>query len=157
MQDRRRAIEGTWAAASEAVESAATRPAEPAVIQQAVVRAETVGKDQTLAAFRTVARGPARSTTPMASLSERAPELHREPRRRERQRELARAGLVAVAGACTHYGGPLGEGLATGDQVRCPWHHACFSLRTGEALAAPTFAALARWRIAVEDDKVFLR
>ena len=65
--------------------------------------------------------------------------------------------FFAVGGACTHYGGPLGEGLVTGDQVRCPWHHACFSLRTGEALAAPAFAPLARWRVAVEDDKIFLR
>jgi apoptosis-inducing factor 3 len=72
---------------------------------------------------------------------------------------VARRGTAcfAIGATCTHYSGPLAEGLLVGDTVRCPWHHACFSLRTGEALEAPALNPVACWRAEVRDGKVFVR
>ena len=60
----------------------------------------------------------------------------------------------AIGATCTHYGGPLAEGLMVGDTVRCPWHHACFSLRTGQPLRPPALNDLSCWDVAVSDGMV---
>jgi apoptosis-inducing factor 3 len=72
---------------------------------------------------------------------------------------LARRGdaFFAVGAHCTHYHGPLADGLIVDDTVRCPWHHACFSLRTGEAVRAPALDPIACWRVERIGDTVFVR
>ena len=65
--------------------------------------------------------------------------------------------LFAVGAQCTHYHGPLAEGLVVGDTVRCPWHHACFSLSTGEALRAPALDPIACWRVERVGDTAYVR
>src|SRR5947207_10862739 len=72
---------------------------------------------------------------------------------------LARRGdeFFAVGAFCTHYHGPLADGLMVEDTVRCPWHHACFSLHTGAALRAPAFDPIAHWKVEKVGDKVFIR
>src|SRR5438552_7809736 len=62
---------------------------------------------------------------------------------------VARRGaeLFAIGATCTHYGGPLAKGLMVDCTVRCPWHHARFDLRTGEAIAAPALSDVSCWKI----------
>ncbi len=71
---------------------------------------------------------------------------------------VARQGdaVFAIGASCTHYGGPLGDGLMVGETVRCPWHHAVFSLRTGEAVAAPALRATSCWRVERRDGRIFV-
>jgi nitrite reductase/ring-hydroxylating ferredoxin subunit/thioredoxin reductase len=72
---------------------------------------------------------------------------------------LVRSGseIFAIGAQCSHYHGPLAEGLVTGESIRCPWHHACFDLRTGEATRAPALAPVDVWKVELQGDLVFVR
>jgi NADPH-dependent 2,4-dienoyl-CoA reductase/sulfur reductase-like enzyme/nitrite reductase/ring-hydroxylating ferredoxin subunit len=65
--------------------------------------------------------------------------------------------FFAIAAQCSHYHGELADGLIVDDTIRCPLHHACFSLRTGTALRAPALDAVACWRTERVADRVFAR
>ncbi|HEX7191041.1 MAG TPA: FAD-dependent oxidoreductase [Thermoanaerobaculia bacterium] len=71
---------------------------------------------------------------------------------------IARRGddLYAIGATCTHYSGPLAEGLMVGTEVRCPWHHACFDLRTGEATRAPALIPVACYSVERRGDQVVI-
>ena len=64
--------------------------------------------------------------------------------------------IFAVGATCTHYNGPLAEGIIVADTLRCPLHHACFSLRTGEALRAPALDPIPAWRIVERDGNIYV-
>jgi apoptosis-inducing factor 3 len=72
---------------------------------------------------------------------------------------LVRSGpeIFAIDAHCSHYHGPLAEGLVVGESIRCPWHHACFDLRTGEAARAPALTPLAVWRVEHEGNRILVR
>ena len=72
---------------------------------------------------------------------------------------LVQAGseIFAIEPSCSHYHGPLAEGLVVGDTIRCPWHHACFSLRSGEATRPPALNALAVWDVTRDQDRIIVQ
>src|SRR3954464_4609689 len=65
--------------------------------------------------------------------------------------------VFAIGAECTHYHGPLADGVVTDGVVRCPWHHACFDVRTGEALHAPALSPVACWKVERQGDTITVR
>ena len=66
------------------------------------------------------------------------------------------ASIYAVGATCSHYGGPLAEGLFDGACVRCPWHHARFDVRTGEAAQPPALNSVPVYTIEVRDGRWYV-
>lgn len=64
--------------------------------------------------------------------------------------------VYAMAGACSHRGGPLGEGKLEGSVVTCPWHGARFDASTGRVLAPPASTNMVCYRVVVEGDAIMI-
>ena len=65
--------------------------------------------------------------------------------------------LFAIGAHCSHYHGPLADGVVTGETIRCPWHHACFDLRSGEAVYAPAFSSVECWKVEKRAGQIFVK
>src|SRR5262245_60784835 len=64
--------------------------------------------------------------------------------------------IHAIADTCSHRGGPLSEGEVDGTTVTCPWHGACFDLRTGEVLGPPAPKGVKHYEALVKGNDVLL-
>jgi nitrite reductase/ring-hydroxylating ferredoxin subunit len=62
--------------------------------------------------------------------------------------------FFALADECTHEGAPLSEGTVDGDELRCPWHDACFNIRTGEATSPPADISVNRFNVRVSGENL---
>ncbi len=58
--------------------------------------------------------------------------------------------FFATAAHCTHYGAPLEKGILNGEKVVCPWHNACFNIKSGNLEQPPALDALPRFSVRVE-------
>jgi len=64
--------------------------------------------------------------------------------------------FFAIKDVCTHEQAPLSEGELTGETIVCPWHGACFSVKTGEALSLPATEPVETFPVVLQGDDVYL-
>lgn len=64
----------------------------------------------------------------------------------------------AVGSKCTHYGAPLAKGVLTEDgRLTCPWHGACFNVKTGDVEDAPALDPIAKFDVLSKNGAVYIR
>lgn len=64
--------------------------------------------------------------------------------------------VYAIENTCSHYGASLSEGALCDHRVRCPWHHACYDVRTGEQIEAPGMDGVAKFSVQVKGDDIMV-
>ncbi|KAL7853619.1 hypothetical protein AOLI_G00204630 [Acnodon oligacanthus] len=63
---------------------------------------------------------------------------------------------TAIGNQCTHYGAPLSTGVLVGHRVRCPWHGACFNVKTGDMEEYPAMDSLTCHKVKILDRNVYV-
>ncbi|XP_077467617.1 apoptosis inducing factor mitochondria associated 4 [Stigmatopora argus] len=71
---------------------------------------------------------------------------------------LVRSGgqYSAIGTECSHYNAPLVKGALVGNRVRCPFHGACFNIKTGDIEEYPGLDSLPCYKVNVQDGKVYV-
>ncbi|KAL4711842.1 hypothetical protein ACJJTC_006011 [Scirpophaga incertulas] len=59
--------------------------------------------------------------------------------------------INAVGTKCTHYGAPLVSGALGDGRIRCPWHGACFNIKTGDIEDFPGFDSLPCYQVTISE------
>ena len=62
--------------------------------------------------------------------------------------------LTAMDNVCLHRGGPLGQGVADGGKVICPWHGWSYDVRSGAFTVIPTLK-VKTYRVQKQENGIF--
>ena len=62
--------------------------------------------------------------------------------------------FFAIDDTCTHRGGPLSEGDVVAEKVKCPWHGARFSIKSGEVVGPPAVNSVTKYTVRVTGDDI---
>eukprot|EP00731_Ephydatia_muelleri_P011007 Em0005g1593a len=63
----------------------------------------------------------------------------------------------AIGSKCTHLGAPLVKGCLGQGRVRCPWHGACFNIKTGDIEDFPGLDGLQTYKVFIEAENVVVK
>jgi apoptosis-inducing factor 3 len=65
--------------------------------------------------------------------------------------------IYANSAKCTHYGAPLENGVLTASgRVVCPWHGACFDVKTGDIEDAPALDDILSFKVELEGEDIYV-
>eukprot|EP00834_Sanchytrium_tribonematis_P001192 NODE_27_length_39007_cov_1.590650.p7 type:complete len:543 gc:universal NODE_27_length_39007_cov_1.590650:13029-11401(-) len=62
----------------------------------------------------------------------------------------------ATSHLCTHYKAPLTKGSLHGDRIMCPWHGACFNIKSGNVEDGPALDSLKSYPTKVENGIIYI-
>jgi len=62
--------------------------------------------------------------------------------------------FFAINDTCTHEGGPLSDGNIEGDEIECPWHGACFNIRSGKVILDPADEDVSTYDVRLSGDVI---